>query len=317
MSIIVVALGGNALILPGERGTFEEQMKNVRITCEHIVEMIKKGHKIIITHGNGPQVGNLLLQQEAGKKVAAPMPLDVCGSESQGLIGYMLQNTLRNLLDASGMENVPAVTIVTQVLVSKEDQAFQHPTKPIGPFYSKEEAESHEEWSIVEDAGRGWRRVVPSPIPLEIVEKDAIKTLVDSGCVVIASGGGGIPVVREDKKLTGVEAVIDKDRAGQVLAGDVGADIFMILTAVEKVCLNFGKPDQKEIDCMTVEQAKQYLEEGHFKPGSMKPKVTAAIKFLEECKPEGMVIITSPLKAGEALAEESIGTKIVLSTTHQ
>jgi len=315
MSKIVIALGGNALNLPGERGTFEEQMRNVRITCEHMVDMIKQGHKIIITHGNGPQVGNILLQQEAGKAVAAPMPMDVCGAESQGFIGYMLQNTLRNMLDAAGMKDLCVATVVTQVLVDANDPAFQNPTKPVGPFYTKESAESQRAekgWTVVEDAGRGWRRVVPSPIPIGIIEKDAIKALIAAGCVVIASGGGGIPVVRENGVLKGIEAVIDKDYAGQVLAGDVGADLFMILTAVDKVCLNFGKPNQQAIDCMDAKAAKRYVDEGHFKPGSMKPKIIAAIKFLEKSNPEGIVIITTPTLAGDALKKEAVGTKIVL-----
>lgn len=315
MSKIVVALGGNALILQKERGTFDEQMRNVRITCEHIVGMIKQGHHIVITHGNGPQVGNILLQQDAGKKVAAPMPMDVCGAESQGFIGYMLQNTLQNMLAAEGKENIPVATVVTQVMVDADDPAFKNPTKPVGPFYTKEEAESHRMqngWTVVEDAGRGWRRVVPSPIPTGIIEKDAIKALIDAGCVVIASGGGGIPVIKDKGIIKGIEAVIDKDYAGQVLAGDVGADIFMILTAVDKVCINFGKPEQKGLDCMDVKQAKKYVDEGHFKPGSMKPKIIAAIKFLEESNPNGIVIITSPRLAGDALNKEGTGTRMVL-----
>ncbi|HHR85647.1 MAG TPA: carbamate kinase, partial [Candidatus Acetothermia bacterium] len=206
--VTVIALGGNAILQPGQRGTFAEQMKNVETTCQQLAQMVESGkYKIIVTHGNGPQVGNLLLQNEAAKDVAAPMPLYVCGAESQGLIGYMIQQTLHNLLVDKGKGAIPIATVVTQVVVDKDDQAFQNPTKPVGPFYSEEEAkkmESEKGYHIKEDAGRGWRRVVPSPDPIQIFEKDAVRQLVDARSIVIASGGGGIPVVKEGEKLVGV-----------------------------------------------------------------------------------------------------------------
>jgi len=282
---VVVALGGNAILQRGQKGTFEEQLRNVQRACEQLAQMVLSGKwRLVITHGNGPQVGNLLLQQDAAKEIVPPMPMDACGAQTQGLIGYMIQQTLHNILDREGRGDIPIATVVTQVLVDKGDPAFQNPTKPVGPFYTEEEARRlriEKGWHIVEDAGRGWRRVVPSPDPKGIVERDAIKALVESRAIVIASGGGGIPVVREDGRLRGVEAVIDKDLAGQRLAAEVGADVFLILTDVEKVMLNFGQPGEAPIDRMTVAEARRYLAEGHFKKGSMEPKVRAAVRFVE------------------------------------
>ncbi len=239
----MIALGGNAILQPGQRGTFDEQMANVKTTCKQLTQMVESGkYKIIITHGNGPQVGNILLQNETAKEVAAPMPLYVCGAESQGLIGYMMQQTLHNLLSEKGKGNIPIATVVTQVVVDKDDPAFQNPTKPVGPFYTEEEArklEAEKGYHVREDAGRGWRRVVPSPDPIEIFEKEAIRQLVEARSIVIASGGGGIPVVKDGEKLVGVDAVIDKDLAGERLAVDVEAKIFLILTDVEQVKLNY------------------------------------------------------------------------------
>jgi len=280
---VVVALGGNAILQAGEKGSSEEQFNNIEKTCRQILEMVKRGFKVVITHGNGPQVGNILIQNKEARDIVPAMPLDVCGAESQGQIGYMIQQSLDNLFREM---NLPysATTIVTQVVVDREDPAFVHPTKPIGPFYTEKEAKefmkkTQEEWR--EDSGRGWRRVVPSPEPIEIVEKEAIKILLERDIVVIACGGGGIPVIRKNRRLQGVEAVIDKDLAAERLAFDIKADIFMMLTSVPKVAINFGKSSQKNLDRMNLSQAKKYLKEGHFPPGSMGPKVRAAVKFVE------------------------------------
>ena len=309
--VTVIALGGNAILQPGQRGTFAEQMKNVETTCHQLAQMVESGnYKIIITHGNGPQVGNLLLQNETAKDVAAPMPLYVCGAESQGLIGYMMQQTLHNLLVDKGKGGIPIATVVTQVVVDKNDQAFQNPTKPVGPFYSEEEAkklESEKGYHIKEDAGRGWRRVVPSPDPIEIFEKEAVRQLVEARSIVIASGGGGIPVLKEGEKLVGVDAVIDKDLAGERLAVDVEAKIFLILTDVDQVKLNYKTPEEKGLSQITVEEAKKYHAEGHFAKGSMEPKVRAAIRFIEAGGERA--IITSLDKAVAAL-DGKAGTTI-------
>jgi carbamate kinase len=308
---VVVALGGNAILQPGQKGTFDEQMANVRVTCEQLAHMVESGkYRIVVTHGNGPQVGNLLLQNEAGKDVAAPMPLYVCGAESQGLIGLMIQQNLGNLLAAQGKGDIPIATVVTQVVVNKNDDAFVHPSKPVGPFYSEAEAkalESEKGYDVREDAGRGWRRVVPSPDPIEINEKTAIRQLVEARSIVIASGGGGIPVIREKDQLVGVDAVIDKDLAGERLAIDVGASIFMVLTDVDSVRLNYKKENEKALSTLTVEEAKAYAQEGHFAKGSMEPKVRAAIRFVEAGGEKA--IITSLDKAVAAL-EGKAGTTI-------
>jgi len=310
-TLVVIALGGNAILQPGQKGTIEEQMANVRTTCEQLAQMVTSGkYKIVVTHGNGPQVGNILLQNEAGKSVAAPMPLDVCGAESQGLIGYMIQQILHNLLAEKGRGDIPIATLVTQVVVDKVDSAFQNPTKPVGPFYKEEEArrlEREKGYHVKEDAGRGWRRVVPSPDPIEIFEKAAIRQLVDARSIVVASGGGGIPVVRENGGLVGVEAVIDKDLAGERLAVDVGARIFLILTDVEQVKLHYKTPQEVALSHLSVAEAKRYHAEGHFAKGSMEPKVRAAIRFLEAGGEKA--IITSLHRATDAL-EGKAGTTI-------
>jgi len=309
--LVVVALGGNAILRPGQRGTFEEQMANVHVTCEQLARMVESGkYKIVVTHGNGPQVGNILLQNEAGKDVAAPMPLFVCGAESQGLIGLMIQQNLGNLLAARGRGDIPIATVVTQVVVDQDDPAFANPTKPVGPFYSEEDAkglEAEKGYDVREDAGRGWRRVVPSPDPIEIFEKDAIRQLVDARSIVVASGGGGIPVVREDGGLKGVDAVIDKDLAGERLAADVGASIFMVLTDVDSVRLHYKTPEERALSKMTIDEAKRYHVEGHFAKGSMEPKVRAAIRFIEAGGKRA--VITSLDKAFDAL-EGNAGTTI-------
>ena len=309
--VTVIALGGNAILKPGQRGTFDEQMLNVETTCHQLAQMVESGkYKIIITHGNGPQVGNILLQNETAKDIAAPMPLYICGAESQGLIGYMMQQTLHNLLVDKGRGGIPIATVVTQVVVDKKDQAFQNPTKPVGPFYSEEEAkrlQSEKGYHVKEDAGRGWRRVVPSPDPIEIFEKEAVRQLVDARSIVIASGGGGIPVLKAGEKLVGVDAVIDKDLAGERLAVDVEAKIFLILTDVEQVKLHYKTSEEKGLSHISLEEAKRYHAEGHFVKGSMEPKVRAAIRFIEAGGERA--VITSLDKAVDAL-DGKAGTTI-------
>jgi carbamate kinase len=309
---VVVALGGNALLQVGQKGTFEEQMQNVYNAMEQLADMVLSGKwRLVITHGNGPQVGNILLQNEAGKHLVPPMPMDVCGAESQGMIGYMIQQAMHNVLARRGRPDIPVVTVVTQVLVDKNDPAFQNPTKPVGPFYTKEEALRMREekgWHVVEDAGRGWRRVVPSPDPKAIVEKEAIRILVENHAIVIASGGGGIPVIKENGSYRGVEAVIDKDLAGERLAEDVGAQVFLILTDVDRVRLNYRKPNEVALSRMTVSEAKKYLAEGHFVKGSMEPKVKACIRFVEA---GGEVAIIASLSQATAALEGRAGTQIV------
>ncbi|KUO49224.1 MAG: carbamate kinase [Desulfitibacter sp. BRH_c19] len=306
---IVVALGGNAILQPTQKGTFEEQMINVEKTCLHIVKLIKEGYKVIITHGNGPQVGNILVQHMEARNKVPSMPLFVCGAESQGLLGYMITQTMTNILRKEGI-NKQVCTILTQVMVDKNDPAFENPTKPVGAFVSKEEAEeimsqTEEKW--IEDSGRGWRKVVYSPKPKKIVELAIIKALVDQGNIVIAGGGGGIPVIEEDGELKGVEAVIDKDSAGSLLAQQMGADLFMVLTDVAQVAINFGKPNQKNLDIVTTDQARQYLKEGQFGSGSMGPKVEAAVAFVER---GGSSVIASLEKLGEAV-QGTAGTRFV------
>lgn len=307
---VLVALGGNAILRHKEKGTAEEQFENVRRTCEHLVGLIKDGYRIAITHGNGPQVGDILLKNERSKDVLPPMPLDVCGAQSQGMIGYMLQQSMRNEMRKAGID-FPVVSLVTQTIVDENDVAFKNPTKPIGSFYTASEAERlkrEEGWTMVEDSGRGYRRVVPSPQPKDIVEKDTIKTLFESGAIVIAVGGGGVPViVRKDGNLEGVVAVIDKDLGAQIFASDIGAEVLLMLTDVEKVSLNYGKPNQTGLDDMTISEARRYLHEGHFAPGSMAPKVEAAVKFLEA---GGRKAVISSLEKGRKALTGKAGTTI-------
>jgi carbamate kinase len=311
---VVIALGGNAIKKLDEKGTFEEQMININETCKHLVEIVKKGYRIVITHGNGPQVGNLLIQQEEAKDLVPPQPLDVVGSMTQGQIGYMLQQALRNNLVKAKID-IPVVTVLTQVIVNPNDPNFENPSKPVGPFYTKEEAEvlCGKRGYIIKmvnpNVRKGYRRVVPSPDPLFIVERDVIKYLINAGVIVIACGGGGIPVISTDANyLQGVEAVIDKDLASEKLAESIRAEIFLILTDIEKVKLNYGKPNQIDIDRMSISEAKRYLMEGHFLEGSMKPKVIACIKFIESGGEKA--IISSLDKAVDAL-EGKAGTLIV------
>jgi len=308
---IVVALGGNAILKSHEKGTVEEQSENVQETCRRLASMITRWYQVVITHGNGPQVGNILIQNEAAKGKVPAMPLDVCGAESQGLIGYMIQRSLRDELLRLGKSRT-VTSLVTQVVVDGNDKAFLHPTKPVGPFYGKEHAERQmgtkgEEW--IEQRGKGWRRVVPSPEPKEIVEKEAILNLIDSGVVVIACGGGGIPVIQAGEgRLEGVEAVIDKDLAAQCLARDIGADLLLILTDVESVMVRFRQPDQCALGEVSVEELTRYQKEGHFPEGSMGPKVEAARRFVTAGGET--VIITSLSRAYEAL-KGKVGTRVV------
>ncbi len=306
----VIAIGGNAVNRPGEKPTAENMMKNLRETMEYLVDIIKD-HSVVITHGNGPQVGNLLLQQEVAKDVVPPFPIDVNDAQTQGSLGYMICQTLYNTLTEKNVKK-EVVAVVTQIVVDPEDPAFQNPTKPIGPFYSEEEAKKimeEKKWAMTEDAGRGWRRVVPSPIPIDIIEKDVIRFLVDNGFVVVAAGGGGIPVIRlKDGTLKGIEAVIDKDRASSLLARELDADMFIILTGVEKVYLNFNKPNQKPLDTLSVGEAEKYLKEGHFPPGSMGPKIESAIDFVRKTGRE--CLITDMRRLKQAL-EGKTGTRIV------
>jgi len=308
--VAVVAIGGNSLIKDKEHQTVPDQFAATRETCVHIAGMIEHDWDVIITHGNGPQVGFILRRSELASHVLHTVPLDSCGADTQGAIGYMIQQSLYNEFKRRGIDK-QAATVVTQVLVDKDDPAFQNPSKPIGPFLDQESAlkrRDEEGWDVVEDAGRGWRRVVASPIPRRIIERDGIKDLIDAGFVVIAVGGGGIPVVEDNGELKGAAAVIDKDYASSLLALNIGVDLFLISTAVEKVALNFGQPNQKWLDRMTLAEARQYLEEGHFAPGSMGPKIKAIVDFLEGGGKEAL--ITNPENIERALAGKT-GTRLV------
>ena len=308
MKKLVIALGGNALQEAGKPATAQAQLEVVEKTSEYIADIVERGYEVIVAHGNGPQVGRIVIQNEVASASTPAMPFDVCGAMSQGMIGYHIQQGLSKVLRHRGI-NKNVVTIVTQVVVDKDDPKFKAPSKPIGPFYTEEEAKAiaaEKGYTMKEDAGRGWRRVVASPLPVEL---DAVKTLNDAGFVVVTVGGGGIPVVRNEAgDLEGVAAVIDKDLASEKLARDMDADALVILTAVEKVSINFKKPDQKDLDRMSAAEAKQYIKEGHFAPGSMLPKIEAALNFVES-KPGRIAIITSLDKAVDAI-EGRAGTTI-------
>jgi carbamate kinase len=308
--IAVVALGGNALLRGNEIGTIQQQEKNTYDTCINLLNLIKDNFQLVITHGNGPQVGNIMLRNEAGYNTykIPKMPLDICVADSQGGIGYMIERQMRNILNKNKIKK-NIVTIVTQVLVDKNDPAFQNPNKPVGPFYLKEEAEllsKSNNFIFKEDARkRGWRRVVPSPEPIDIINKKIIKNLVNRGNIVIACGGGGIPVyLDENKNLVGTEAVIDKDLASSLLASEINADEFMILTDVPKVYLNFNKPNQMALDELKVSEAQKYYDNGEFGSGSMGPKILAAIRFVKKIDKEA--IITEATQ----LCNPNCGTKI-------
>jgi carbamate kinase len=309
--VAVVAVGGNSLIKDKNHKTIPDQYAAASESMEHIAGMIEQGWDVIVTHGNGPQVGFILRRAELSLHELHPVPLDYCGADTQGAIGYMFQRSLYGEFEKRGMDK-QAATVVTQVLVDKEDPAFENPSKPIGAFMEEKTAKERQEadgWAVVEDAGRGWRRVVPSPLPVKIIEAEAIQTLVESGFVVISVGGGGIPVVENGKgNLLGVEAVIDKDFASALLATSLDADLLLISTAVEKVAIHFNQPDQEWLDRMTLEEARTYLEQGHFGKGSMEPKIKAIIGFLERGGKQAL--ITDPENIEKALKGET-GTLIV------
>ncbi len=304
-SLALIAVGGNSLIADREHMTVEDQYKAVCETAEHIADLVEAGYRVVVTHGNGPQVGFILRRSEIAREVAHmhPVPLVSCDADTQGAIGYQIQQALDNEFRKRNI-GLTAATIVTQILVDPEDEAFRKPAKPIGEFYNTDEAEllksAYPDWTLVEDAGRGFRRVVASPLPRKIIELDAIKALLKSDFCVIAAGGGGIPVVEsEDGILEGRDAVIDKDFASAFLSYEIGADVFIISTGVKEVCLNFGKPDQKSLNRITAAEAKEYLDAGHFAPGSMAPKIQAALDFLGRGGKE--VVITSPENLKEAV----------------
>ncbi|MDX1600374.1 MAG: carbamate kinase [Anaerolineales bacterium] len=307
----VIAVGGNSLIKDKQHQAIPDQYEAARESMGHIADMIEAGWDVVISHGNGPQVGFILRRSELAAHELHTVPLDYCGADTQGAIGYMFQRALHNEFNQRGIDKT-AATVITQTLVDRDDPAFENPSKPIGTFMDEPTAQKHAKedgWQVVEDAGRGWRRVVPSPLPIGIVEAPAINQLIDAGMVVISTGGGGIPVVRTPSgELEGVEAVIDKDFASALLASSLEADLFLISTAVEKVALNFNQPEQQWLDELTLEQAKAYHDEGHFAAGSMGPKVKAVMNYLESGGKEA--IITNPENIAKALRGES-GTRIV------
>lgn len=312
--LVVIALGGNAIKQAGEEGTSEDQFNNVALTCNQLVKMNKQGYLMILTHGNGPQAGNLLIQQEEGSDLVPSMPLDVVDAMTQGEIGYMFQNQLQNAFRRDGRE-IPIATLITQMVVDENDPDFKNPSKPVGPFYTEEKAKKLQQTKgyVVKEvrsgAEKNWRRVVPSPAPIDLVEAESIKTLLDNRVIVITSGGGGIPVVRQENgELVGIEAIVDKDIAGQKLAEIVDGDIFLVLTDVDHVYLNYGQINQKAIRQMTVTEAKRYIKESQFTKGSMAPKVSACIAFVE--KGGDRAIISSVNQALDALGGKA-GTEII------
>jgi carbamate kinase len=308
--LIVVAIGGNAVYPPDIKGTAGEQIAIMAAACERLVRVFGAGYRVVLTHGNGPVVGNILLRMARTSRELAPMPMDVCVAHSQGGMGYMLQQTLANVLAEHGI-NTPVTSIVTQVEVDASDPAFANPTKPVGKFFTKEEADrivAETRWQFVEDAGRGWRRVVPSPLPRRILDTSALKALLGAGVVPIACGGGGIPVVADSHgRMTGVPAVIDKDMTSALLAAELGAGVLVMLTGVERVALDFGQPGEREIDRMNVAEARRHLADGQFPPGSMGPKITAALDYLARGGHEAL--ITSLERLDDALAGRA-GTRI-------
>lgn len=308
--LAVVAIGGNSLILDKSHMTVEDQYEAAHETCVHIADMIEQGWTVAVTHGNGPQVGFILRRSEISRNELHQVPLDACDADTQGAIGYAIQQNLYNEFLRRDMAKSVA-TVVTQVEVNAGDPAFANPTKPIGSFMSAEDAEEKRKqdgWDVVEDAGRGWRRVVPSPKPVRIVEEDAVRCLLDAGIIVVAGGGGGIPVIADDAgTLKGTAAVIDKDYTSSLLARRIDADLFLITTAVERVSLNFGKPDEKPVSSMTAAEAREYLDQGgHFAEGSMAPKIRAILEFLEAGG--GEAVITDPASIARALRGET-GTR--------
>jgi carbamate kinase len=309
--LALIAFGGNALLPENQRGVQEEQMNNAEKAAQLMVHIVRKGYELIIVHGNGPQVGNLLIQMEEAVTKIPPYTLDLCNAMTEGSMGFMLERAITNELRRDSIDK-EVITLVSQVLVDRNDPAFDNPTKPVGPFFTKYRAQQlarEKKWTMVEDAGRGYRKVVPSPKPIDVVAKWIIRDLVLAGRIVVAAGGGGIPVIINSRGLfEGIEAVIDKDFAASLIAREVKVDLFIILTGVERVCLNFGKPDQQEIPVMTVDEAQKYLEEGQFPPGSMGPKIQAAIDYIRAGGREVLITKASHLKA--ALLKRS-GTRII------
>lgn len=307
---VVIAIGGNAILKEGQVGTVEEQLANVDSACGPIVDLYAKGFRIILVHGNGPQVGNILLQVEAAADTVAPQTIDLAGAQTQGQLGYMIQRSVHNHFTRRGVAG-KITSVVTQVIVDARDPAFQNPTKPIGPFYTQQRAEElhrlNPQQVFREDAGRGWRRVVPSPRPIRIIERDSVRSLLDQNHIVVAGGGGGIPVAVEGEHYVGMEAVVDKDLVSAAIARDLNADKLIILTGVPQVYVDFGTPNQRPIRRMSAEEAKGYLEEGQFPPGSMMPKIQAALEYLENGGKE--VVITSIDQLAQA-AEGKTGTVI-------
>ena len=311
-SVALVAFGGNAFTINQDSYTIDNQRAAASFMCSKLLAVIEKGYDLIVTHGNGPQVGNLMLQRDLTGDTVPPMPLDVLVAQTEGSLGYILQDELLNKL-RSHRTGKYVVTMITQVLVDRDDPAFANPTKPVGPFYSQEEADEirrhNPDWQVMEDAGRGYRRIVPSPKPRRIIQSNMIRSLVYSGNVVIAAGGGGIPIVKDESdRYIGIDAVIDKDRTSAMLASDVKADLLIILTGVDKVYLNFGGKDQEGLTHLTYAQAKQYLADGHFPPGSMGPKITAALEYLENGGRRAL--ITNAESLDEALCGRN-GTQVV------
>lgn len=305
----LIAVGGNSLIRAGEKGTIAEQLTNTRRTADAVVQIIRAGFRVVITHGNGPQVGAALLRSERAADQVYTHPLDVCDATTQGEIGYLLQQSLVAALAESGLRT-PVATVLTQVVVAPDDPAMRAPSKPIGPFYSQREAEARRAqygWTVVEDAARGWRRVVPSPDPIEIIEELSIRCLIDAGVLVIAVGGGGIPVTRVGRGLRGVEAVIDKDRASALLASRLHADVFIISTDADRVYLNYKTPDQRPLDRVAADELARHYDAGQFPPGNMGPKIESALRFLRAGGRE--VIITSYERLFDAVRGQA-GTHI-------
>lgn len=308
--IAVVAFGGNAILDAGDDGSFQTQLEKAKAACRQMLSILHKGYQLILVHGNGPQVGNLLIQFEKARDIIPVPPLDVAVASSQGLLGHMLEISMRTVLEEDRMQREVA-TILTQVVVSPDDPAFKKPTKPIGPFYTKEQAEHFQKtegWHVVEDSGRGWRRVVCSPTPRKVLELNTIKYLAQNDTVVIACGGGGIPVNYRTDSVVGTEGVIDKDATAALLAYNIGAELFMILTGVDRVSLDFGKPTQRAVDVMTVLEARKWLDEGQFPPGSMGPKIRSAAEYVEKGGTEA--IITSQENIVQAMQSENC-TRIV------
>ena len=311
--LVLVAVGGNALIRANQKGTAQEQFENAVDTATAVVRLLRAGHRVVLTHGNGPQVGAALTRSELAAAYAYRLPLDCCVATTQGEIGYVLQYAMWQMLQQEGLRT-PVVSLVTQVLVNSHDPAFTNPTKPIGPFYTKDVADRYRDlfdWSMVEEPSRGFRRVVPSPEPVEIIELEAIRACVDRGLVVIAAGGGGVPVFNDHDITKGVEAVIDKDHTSAILSSQLQADVFAIATDVDRVCLDFRKPTQRPLDLLSVEECHRYLQAGQFPSGSMGPKITAALKFLERGGKDA--VITNSEHLVDAV-EGRAGTHIVVTS---